>query len=70
MKFYKIITVAFPVLLLTGCQGRTTDNVEPTGDTVEVTPSTPTERADTVLHSMDEEMLHGLDNEVVMATRV
>lgn len=29
---------ALIVLIATGCKGRTTDNVEPTGDTIEVIP--------------------------------
>lgn len=48
---------------LCACQGRTAENAEPTGDTVEVKVKSASheEEGDTVLHAMDEQMIHSLD---------
>lgn len=73
-KLFKILTLfAVSVCGLTmfsACQGRTAENMEPSGDTVEVKVNHPVEKADTVLQSLDDEFIHGLDNETVMATRI
>lgn len=79
MRKLKKLTVIFSAatvfsaiaLMLTGCQGRTLDNVEPNGDTVEVKIKGDNEEpADTVLHAMDDQMLHSLDAETIMTTKI
>lgn len=40
-SFAALAIVAAIAMTATGCKGRTTDNVEPTGDTVEVNPMAP-----------------------------
>lgn len=73
LKFNRIfpsMSLFLLAMAFTACQGTTAENMTPKGDTVEVEISKPVDRADTVIHSMDDEMLHGLDNETLLNTKI
>lgn len=55
MKSLPLLALAAGIALTaTGCKGRTTDNVQPTGDTVEVTPLEPaTDAQDQMNHDAE-----------------